>query len=452
VRFIINDHKAIFEECYAVCSRRISIKKSRKEVFDLLVDLDYVPDEEYLDTVVARNRDRNRTNLLALAGRLEKIFELPLPHAPGAKFVGGMVSANSNGVVNHGNARMGVGGRGVSLQQAFQSCIGEAAEYLSFIERDDDPLLCALPVEHNLSDEYLQWALSGGGISQHAAYEEFDWIEARSLSDNEPTWFPASLVLRQPARKRLAGQKSQSTGVSAGIDIKTACEMGLLEVIERDAVGLWWYGGRQARRIDQAFLVETGFMEFAHGIRGSSERKFWLLDITTDLGIPVVGAFSANSKGRVVVAGYASGIRLVDAMKRAFLEMCQMELAQEISLSKYERLEAKNLCEQDWKWVKLYKEFSIENYPALVGESLEPKANNPLQTLTMQSVIERLQIFGFQPSFVDLTRPEIGISVVKVLVPGLQSLDPKWLTPRLVQTANYNNTNLSLTVSNIAPI
>jgi len=82
----------------------------------------------------------NRFALLSTAARFARVFQLGAPEAPGLIFLGAEMSP---GLVAAGHAQAplaGVGGMGLSMRAAFESCIGEGAELLSQLEDGNEPL------------------------------------------------------------------------------------------------------------------------------------------------------------------------------------------------------------------------------------------------------------------------------------------------------------------------
>ena len=90
-----------------------------------------------------------------------------------------------------------------------------------------------------------------------------------------------------------------SSGLAFGVRLEDAIERAALEIIERDAVSIWWYG--QVRRpeieIDlKNFSLWKDFAAWMH----KSDRSFWMLDLTHDLGMPVAAAVSCNAGGTIL--------------------------------------------------------------------------------------------------------------------------------------------------------
>ncbi len=380
-----------------------------------------------------RKFSKNHPALLKLARRFDDSFELPMQHAPGACFFGAKVSPAAFGIPGHGDGTVGVSGRGVDRQSAFESCCGEAAELLSFLERQDDLRVVTGKADHGLEQKQLAWALDGIGLSNVDKLTGNDWITMKSMPRGDKVKFPSELVLRRAPAKRKGQRPAESTGVAAGASAEDAVTSALLEVIERDAFGLWWFGGNTGRRISEAILEKSGFNNFAANIRQNSTRRWWLLDITSDLGIPVIASLSCDDNGKAIVAGFSSRTSLASAMKAAFLEMCQMELAQEISLLKFQLGKTEDLQDRDHQWLDRYRQLTLARFSEFEGVE---SANTGFQTLPgkpITAVLGQLKKCGHLAYQVNLSCPDIGVAVFKVLIPGLQSCKPDCVSDRLAR-------------------
>src|SRR5665213_4465268 len=81
---------------------------------------------------------RHRANLLKTASRLSRVFALAAPDAPGLVSFGAEFDTAIADPLHAGSPLVGVSGVGLSLQEAFQGCIGEGIEYLSQLQGGDD--------------------------------------------------------------------------------------------------------------------------------------------------------------------------------------------------------------------------------------------------------------------------------------------------------------------------
>ena len=74
------------------------------------------------------------------ASRFARVFELAAPDAPGLINFGAQFDPALADPMHEGSPLVGVSGVGLTLQQAFQSCVGEGVEYLSQLQREIDLL------------------------------------------------------------------------------------------------------------------------------------------------------------------------------------------------------------------------------------------------------------------------------------------------------------------------
>lgn len=425
---------------------------SRTEISEaeqLLKALDYLPGvpDEVTDPITRENR----LALLTLAARCDDLFSLDMPNAPGAFFFGAKFKTDAFDIDGHGLMPIGVAGRGLSFGQAFESCIGETAEYLSFIERKNDPLVVKSCSSAQYQKPMTDWIHSGLGIRSDEDLATFEKIEARSLHSEKTIALPLELVLRRSESKRKAVRTAHSNGVAAGVSLSTATTAGTLELIERDAMVLWWYGGNAAKSITNGAVWGTEFLSFVSTCRQGSSRDCWFLEITSDIPVPVIAAFSSRVDGSVVVGGFAADPDPLRAATRAFLEMCQMELAQQISTDKQSYLPAGQLSAQDRIWIERERQLSLENFPRLKKATTVEECAVQAQSVTSDNLAEAISVAGLEAFLVDLTRPEIGIPTVRVIVPGLQGTDRNWVSARLSAVARDNNLTLQVETKTMSP-
>ena len=83
----------------------------------------------------------------------------------------------------------------------------------------------------------------------------------------------------------------------------------------------------------EAGIVADGLLrQLRHG--ASVQRRTWLLDITTDIGVPCVAAVSCRADGSGFAFGLAARPALEAAARSAIVEMCQLELADAVVAAK----------------------------------------------------------------------------------------------------------------------
>jgi len=421
----IHPQSNFFLDCERHLAETSPMRFQDQHVTNFLSTLSYLPDEKQTPASI-----RNRRSLLSLASQLKDIFHLPTRHPSKASFFGAIIEPETFGFFGFSETPVGIGGRGFTVQHAFESCIGEAAEYLSFLERPNDPLVTLRHGDDGLLPHEREWVQAAMGLGKREVPGMNSRIEASSLTNGRNAWFPSGLVLRQPGNGRWTPRPAESNGVGAGPDYNHAVFSGMTEVIERDAFALWWFGQKPAYTLNPEVENNSELKEIVLDCHGASDRQTWFLDISTEIAVPVVAALSSMPDGSAVVAGFAADPDPLTAAKKAFLEMCQMEIAQEISVIRHEYFGEKRLNAQDHIWLNRHKNLSVKKYPWLKARKSTTRPLASTCSDPHNAVIEILNQSGFTPFVIDLSRPDINIPVVRILVPELQSAKADWLSSR----------------------
>jgi ribosomal protein S12 methylthiotransferase accessory factor len=388
-----------------------------------------------------------RSRLLRAAARLRRLFLLPVPDAPGLIFFGGEADPAMLGKSCKSLPIGNLAGSGLMPQRAFESCVGEGVEYLSqFLNSDDHVERGPLTRCGDASDadvrRFIEETLA---ICSVDSDRPIAWVSADRLSDGARLRFPLDLCYRRRASEQdFTPPLKLSSGCAAGVSVEAATLRALLELVERDAAALWWRGGRRARPIAPHSEAPHAAAELLAQLRqGKTDRKTWLLDITTDVGIPVVVALSGRADGFGFAYGFGARLNLAEAARSAVFELCQVELGQHVIEAKRRESGDGALNESDRKqWRRgtafdtrtcqlLQPETGLGEISALGGIS----ANSPDVALSsLQQALERLEARGIATYRINLTRPAFGIPVVRVLAPALQLEPCQIVGPRLART------------------
>ncbi len=272
----------------------------------------------------------------------------------------------------------------------------------------------------------LMSARAGAGLS---------WHRAVRLSDGREVLLPADLCLRRPqAMQEFAPPFPLSIGSAAGTSFEAAALHGLLELIERDAASLWWRGGGRGRGVppDVELSAQALLRELRAG--ASSQRRSWLLDITTDIGIPAVAALSCRPDGFGLAFGLAARPTLQAAVRSAVMEMCQIELAQAVVEAK--RRERGDAALNAGDRGHLRRAAAIDaNRCALLhpvpGDAEHIASDAPDARAALHRIVRRLSGLGVETYGLDLTRPQFSVPVARILAPALQAEPSRFVTARL---------------------
>ena len=366
------------------------------------------------------------------------MFQLSAPEAPGLIFFAGEVDPSTI-APDHAQAPLtGVGGMGLSMRTAFESCIGEGVEYLSQFEAGDEALIASSAGEMQQAAKgegrrFLESVLAG---TEGGDAARFDCLVATALLNDSTMLLPAEICVRRSAsRSRMTPPFLLSMGCAAGPSKADAVLHGLCELVERDAAGLWWRGGMRGRplALDDPVSGEAAAL-LAKLREGNASRRTWLLDITTDLGIPAVAAVSCRADGK----GFAFGLGARPTVTGA---------ARAPSWSF-----ARTSWRMPWWPPSRPRADRRSSTPATAIISRAPRASMPTtcallhpqgmparrEACPSQDAVSqigwlatRLADAGIETFVIDLTRPRFAVPVVRVVAPGLQ-IEPSQLeNPRL---------------------
>src|SRR5262245_16102509 len=145
----------------------------------------------------------NRTHLLIAASRFARVFELSAPDAPGLISFGAQFDPALADPLHDGSPMVGVSGVGLTLQEAFQGCIGEGIEYLSQLQTATD-LLLKPGVDDwagKLGPKTLELVAVLSERSMQPGRVQ-SWFRATRVTDGGEELLPADICLRRPPAVR----------------------------------------------------------------------------------------------------------------------------------------------------------------------------------------------------------------------------------------------------------
>ena len=320
-------------------------------------------------------------------------------------------------------------GKGMTIDEARTGALCEALERYSGLFRGDEPLVRAKFA--SLGDEAVHpndcLAISD---RQYDGRDEWNrsapdalWIPERFDEDRETDWAPAWSLSRECRRSVAAAYcyydyrgandfaGADSNGCAAGTCLEDAILQGLLELIERDAAGIWWYG--RCRR--PAVSIETPYVNAIVREHTAQGRQLRLLDLTTDLGIPVCAALSIGDDGQNLRIGFGAHLDPVLAVTRAVTEANQL-------------LAINRRGQRPYRGELPDSSFLEAHGCRAMSTVAMPSDDLRDDVLTCVDVLGR---HGMEVIVLDQTREDVRLPVVRVIVPGLRHFRPRFAPGRL---------------------
>lgn len=313
-------------------------------------------------------------------------------------------------------------GKGATPTEAKVSAIMEGIERYSAEIRDQDLMVSRFS---ELKDNALNPAdlILPRGSDPNA---EIPWVRGYDLISDEEILVPANAVFHPmpPTYTRLF--RTNTTGLASGNQLEEAIFHGLAEVVERDA----WSISEYIKSMGPLLLYK------GDGLAGSLLERFksaevevYVRDITSDIEIPTFAAVSDDVRLRdpaLLNAGMGTHTDPEVALLRALTEVAQSRLTQIHGAREdtvgadfrrmmgYDRMKRLN---KHW-----FEYASTEDFSSVRSFDSDDFLED------IRYMLDRIQAAGFERAIVvDLTAPEIGVPVVRVIIPGLEisAVDPE---------------------------
>ncbi len=374
------------------------------------------------------------------------------PAALRAYSAGANVAAADDLVLLRSKLRSASGGKGITLTAARTGALAEALERDTLRARGREPfrrgrmgdLDCAVhPNDVQLfSEQQLHRAeqLAALGLEQDAGSKGFhrvparfdpgaehDWSPVADLRTGSIRWMLSSLVwFAWPGRSPNQPQGS-SNGAAAGNSVEEALLQGLLELVERDSVALWWHPRCRRPAIDLSAWDDPR-IEAALSPQRALGTDAWVLDLTSDLGIPAAVAVGVGPVRRAPLLGFGAHLDPVIAVVRALTELSQMQ-SPLAAMGPGATLELPGPAERSW-----FAEVTPESEPWLSPSGLVAPASSPRYASlgeALEDLAGRLSERGLEVLWADCTRPDVGLPVVRTWAPGLRHFWNRFAPGRL---------------------
>lgn len=399
-----------------------------------------VQERDRLDVAGSASAAAAVSAMLAIARRLPRLFQLPHPTAPGLCLVGAGIDL-STFIAGRTGATASATGKATEPLGAMLGCLGEAAEFLSQQAWGDEALAVDVRPPVSPGDEArTARLLDFAGYLESAADQPLAWTPARRLHDGVESWLPATLCYRGFGPEAPAPRLKLGSGCAVGAVPAEAQLHGLLELIERDAVALWWLGGRRPRRVSGEAIEASGIAGLMGRLRrGRTGRRHWLLDLTTEFAVPVVVSASCEPDGSGLACGFAARADTAEAIRAAALEMCQMEIV--IPLVNLKRAQQGDaaLNDADHAHLRRCHGFDATACPILLEECATAPAAEFWQAppggaeAAVATLAAHLATRGVHLHGLDLTRQALGIPAFRMFSTELQPMPGTAMTSRLAR-------------------
>ncbi|MDD1733307.1 MAG: YcaO-related McrA-glycine thioamidation protein [Methanothrix sp.] len=252
------------------------------------------------------------------------------------------------------------------------------------------------------------------------------WISGWDMMNQEEILVPANAVFHPLPSEYRRLFRTNTTGLASGNVIEEAIFHGLAEIIERDA----WALVEAARHAGP--LIQDVKDDLARGLMdkfAAAGVDVYLRDITSDIGVATCAAAADDILLRdptLLTTGMGTHTSAKVAVLRALTEVAQSRLTQihgareDTTLADFrKRIGYERTKKLNSHWFSGSEKRSFADVPSFESDDF---------LLDIRHMLAKLQEAGLDRAVVvNLTRPEIGIPVVRVIVPGLEmsAVDPE---------------------------
>jgi len=252
------------------------------------------------------------------------------------------------------------------------------------------------------------------------------WTDGWSLTSDRLVALPSAYCwYGHPSLASAPICGADSNGCAAGESVEDAVLRGFCELAERDSVALWWYHRSLMPGVDLDAVGDPWIGRAREMLEGRLQRELWVLDITSDLGVPSYAAVSRHTRRPTedIIVGFGADLDPAAAVRRAVSELCQFlpsVAAFDGVRTRYgltdpaavRWLSTARVAEQPW----------LRPAPGVPAAAIAAAASPVPRDAAacVRRCVDLAASAGLEVIVVDQARPDIDLAVARVVVPGLR--------------------------------
>jgi putative methanogenesis marker protein 1 len=314
-------------------------------------------------------------------------------------------------------------GKGFTAAQAQVSLTMEAIERYCSEFRDEYRSRLVIDSYENLKKKRIAvldpQTLILPQFSQYAPDDILHWVGGYDLIGREEMLTPACAVYHPFSLDDKPLINTHTDGIASGSTMEEAVCHALMEVIERDAWSIAKFSGDACDAVAIEDRPDNQFLLDIVDKFNRADIEITAKDITSDIGIPVIAAFSQDlAEDMIPIDGFGAHLDPKVAMARALTEIAATRA---LFIQKYgfdglrEDLPAycsMDRVEQDFRFYA-HAEKTLADMEVGYHEDMLQDIEKAAAMLQSRGH-ERLIVVG-------LTRPDVGLPTVRVIVPGMEA-------------------------------
>lgn len=324
-------------------------------------------------------------------------------------------------------------GKGITKDHAKASAMMEGFERYSAEKQEDDETIISTVDEISTKGEYIDPKT----LNLPQKYEKEDisqipleWNLATDIISNKDYYVPSNAVFHPYTHDNDIQSffKSNTNGLASGNILEEAILHGMFEVIERDAWSIFELTHKNYSQINldtiESELINNTIEKFE-----SNGIKIKLMDFTADIKVPTIAASADDTVTKdagLLTLGMGTHLDPEIAVLRALTEVAQSRATQ-INGAREDTVRADFAREAGYERMKRINKYYFRQEEDQVDfRDIENKSttsiNEDIEIVKNELIANDIKHI----LYTDLTRPELDISVVRVIIPEMElyAIDP----------------------------
>lgn len=319
------------------------------------------------------------------------------------------------------------GGKGISKDHAKASAMMEGFERYSAERQDNDETIVATLEEISKKGEYVDpktLNLPKEFEKEDISDLNLEWCISHDIISDKDYFIPANAIyhpyIHDTSTKNLF--KSNTNGLASGNVLEEAILHGIFEVIERDAWSIFELTHKNYSQIDLN-SIESDIVNDTIDKFESEGIKIKLMDFTADINVPTIAASADDTVTKdagLLTLGMGTHLDPEVAILRALTEVAQSRATQ-INGAREDTVRADFAREAGYERMKRINKYYFKDEETKIDLSdIENKSTTSIMD-DIEIVKDELMANDIEKIlYTDLTRPELDISVVRVIIPEME--------------------------------
>lgn len=319
------------------------------------------------------------------------------------------------------------GGKGISKDHAKASAMMEGFERYSAERQDSDEIILSSVNEISAKGNYID----PKSLNLPKEFEKKDisdirleWSMAHDLITDKDYYIPTNAIYHPYTHDNNVESlfKSNTNGLASGNILEEAILHGIFEVIERDAWSIFELTHKNYSQIDLDTIESETINETIEKFT-SNGINIKLMDFTADIDVPTIAASADDTVTRdagLLTLGIGTHLDPEVAILRALTEVAQSRATQ-INGAREDTVRADFAREAGYERMKRINKYYFKQEEEQI--SLSDIENKSTTSINEDLEIVKNELTSNEIKHVlyhDLTRPELDVSVVRVVIPEME--------------------------------